>query len=164
MTVKTNEVVIDALEHLVVQSDEAPIEQSEARAAIRALNDMMFAWDADGINLGYTAVSDLADPLTVPLGAIEGIKANLAIRLAPRYLRKDQLVPASLVELAKMGKATARELSVTVSEAAYPSTLPQGSGNTYPSYTDNTFYPDQEDLVLTETGGAIALESDTEEG
>ena len=64
--VKTNEVVTDAMEDIVVQADEAPIEQSEGRTAMRALNDMMLAWDALGIALGFTQVSDLGDDITVP--------------------------------------------------------------------------------------------------
>lgn len=160
MTVKANEVVVDALEDLIAQAEEAPIEQPEARAAIRALNDMMNAWDADGISLGYTQVSDLADLITVPLGAIRGIKANLALDLCTKY---GIIASQALLTKAKSGYKTCVNLAVDTAEAVFPSTLPQGSGNTYPGYADNTFYPDEQDTILTETGGAIALEDDTEE-
>lgn len=160
MTVKANEVIVDALEDVIIQAEEAPIEQSEARAAIRALNDMMNAWDAIGVSLGYTQVSDLADLITVPLGAIRGIKANLALELCPKYA----IAPTqSLLAKAKAGYTACVNLAIEMAEASYPSTLPQGSGNTYPGYADNTFYPDDQDNILTETGGAIALEDGTEE-
>jgi len=160
MTVKTSEIVIDALEDLVVQADEAPIEQSEARAAIRMLNDMMNAWAVQGIDLGYTQVSDMADPITVPLGAIMGIKKNLAILLAPKY---NVPVTPELRELARIGYSAIVDIVIDTSAMEYPDTLPQGSGQDYPGYADTTFYPDQESTILTETGGSIALEDDTEE-
>lgn len=159
MTVKVNEVVVDALEHIVVQQDEAPIEASEGRAAMRALNDMMFAWDAQGVSLGYTAVSDLGDDVTVALGAVMGIKAGLAIVLASRY---EVPVTIELKEAFKEGWKAILALTVDTAESELPPTLPQGSGNTYPSYTDSVFFPDSQDDILTETGGAIALEDDTE--
>ena len=159
MTTKVNEVVIDALEDLIVQAEEADIPQSEAKAAIRYLNDMMFMWDAQGIALGFTEVSNMADVLTVPPGAIFGIKKNLAIKLAPKYF----VTPGpDLIADAKEGYQACLNLSVEMADMDYPSTLPQGSGNTYPGYIDNTFYPDQEGTILTETGGSIALEDDTE--
>ena len=157
---KVSEVVIDALEDLVVQAEEAPIEQAEAKAAIRFLNDLMAMWDAKGISLGYTVVSDMGDEVTVPDGALMGIKAHLAITLAPKY---EVPVPREVYQKAKDGYDAILNLAVTMGESAYPDTLPQGSGNTYPGYEDTTFFPDQEGTILTETGGAIALEADTEE-
>lgn len=158
MVVKANEIVVDALEDLVVQQDEGPIEQSEGRAAIRTLNDMMLAWDAAGINLGYTVVNSLGDVITVPLGAIRGIKANLAIELAPKY---DVQPSAALVKRANEGYMAILDLTVEITGTEYPDTLPIGSGNYDDGYGPD-FYPEQESTILTETGGSIALEEDTE--
>ena len=160
MPTKASEVITDALEDLVEEQEEADVPQAEGRAGIRALNDMMFDWAANGIYLGFTEISDLGDPLTVPPGAIRGIKANLAIDLATKY----NIEPSSsLVKKAREGFRTCQALSVDSNAMEFPSTLPQGSGNTYPSYADDTFYPDLEDTILTETGGSVALEADTEE-
>lgn len=159
MVVKANEIVVDALEDLVVQQDEGPIEQSEGRAAMRVLNDMMLSWDAAGINLGYTTVSSLGDEITVPLGAIRGIKAALAIELAPKY---DVTPSPALVQKAKAGMQAILDLTVEVTNSEYPSTLPFGSGNYTDGYDTEHYYPDQQDTILTETGGSIALEEDTE--
>lgn len=156
---KANEVIVDALEDLIVQADEAPIEPSEALVAIRALNDMMFSWAVLGIDLGYSEISDLADDLTVPLGAIRGIKANLSLELAPKY---NVAVPPSLVAKAQHGYDACVNIAISMAASEFPSTLPQGSGNTYPGYTNDTFYPSQEDTILTEGGGSIALEEDAE--
>lgn len=157
--VKAREVIVDALEDLVVQADEAPIEQSEANAALRLLNDMMMDWDVVGITLGYTYLVDLADELTVPLGAIRGIKANLALELAPKY---NVPLSAELIRKAKEGYMTCVDLAVDMADTEYPGTLPRGSGNTAPDWFDNTFYTDQQETILTESGGSIALEDDTE--
>ena len=159
MTIKVNEIVVDALEYLITQAEEAPIEATEARAVMRTLNDMMSAWDALGISLGYTEVSDLGDTVTVPLGAKLGIKANLAVFIADKY---DIPISPNLARIAKIGYEAILNLATDTAEMAYPDTLPQGSGNTYPSYADDTFYPDQQGTILTETGGAVALEEDTE--
>lgn len=160
MVVKAGEIVTDALEEIVVQADEAPIEPSEGRAAIRILNDMMFSLDARGISLGYTVVTSLGSAITVPLGAIRWMKVQLAIDLAPKY---DVQVTAMMLQKAKEAFQAVLNLSVEVTNAEYPATLPQGSGNDYPGYEDTTFYPEQEATILTETGGSIALEDDTEE-
>lgn len=160
MTVKTHEVIYDALETLIVQAEEADIEQAEAAAAIRTLNDMMTMWESKGIALGYTIVADMADPVTVPDGAIFGIKANLAIMLAPKY----NIEPtAFMIKNAADGYSAIVDISTEMAPSQYPCTLPQGSGNTYPGYADNTFYPCPDDTILTETGGSVALEDDTKE-
>lgn len=157
---KTNEVVIDALETLIVQADEQSIEQSEAAAAIRTLNDMMLMWETLGIALGYTAVDSMNDPITVSPGAILGIKANLALQLAPKY----NVAPTALmIKNAAEGYAAIVDIATEIGATQYPSTLPRGSGNSYPGYLDQTFYPDLESTILTETGGSVALEDDTEE-
>jgi len=153
---KVNEIVVDALENLVTQADETPIEASEGRAAIRTLNDMMAMWAAQGVNLGYTNVADLGDTVTVAPGAILGIKANLAIHLAPKY---GLPISPELRLSADIGWKAILDLAVDTGESAYPETLPQGSGNdpTVP------FFTGEQDTILDETGGAIAVEADTEE-
>lgn len=156
---KAREVVVDALELLVVQADEATISPNEAVKALRVLNDMMFAWDALGVSLGFTQVSGLGEILTVPPGAIRGIKANLAIDLAPMY---EVPVSPALERKAKAGYDACLALSVQMAASKFPSTLPRGSGNSDGVF-GSTFYDNEQDTILTETGGSIALEDDTEE-
>lgn len=159
MVVKAGELITDALEEIIVQADEAPIEPSEGRAALRILNDMMFSYAAKGVNLGYTVVSSTGDILTVPLGAIRWMKLQLAIELAPKY---NATITQEIMLKVRDAYKAVLNLSFEGLQSEYPSTLPQGSGNDYPDY-DNTFFPDYEDTILTETGGSIALEDDTEE-
>lgn len=160
MPVKCREVIIDALEMLIVQAEEAPLEQSEANAAIRTLNDMMAQWEAQSIYLGYTFVSDLADEMTVPLGAILGIKCNLALYLAPKY---NVEASALLIKNAAESYDVVVDIAAEMKSSEYPCTLPQGSGNDDLGYRNDVFYPSQQDTILTETGGSIALEDETTE-
>lgn len=160
MAIKTQNIVTDALETLIVQTEEAEIPASEASAAIRILNDMMFMWESLGIYLGYTQVTNMGDIITVPNGAIMGIKANLALQLAPKYNVEPTVL---MIKNAQDGYQAIVDISTELGASQYPSTLPQGSGNTYPGFADNTFYPDLQSTILTETGGSVALEDDTEE-
>lgn len=121
-----NEIIVDALTELVVQADEAPIEPSEAQTAIRYLNRMMYALDAEGISLGYNVVENLGDPITTPLGSHEGMIFNLALRLATQF---DVPITLDLVNKAKEGKEAMRALSFRMGQTEMPSTLPTGSGN-----------------------------------
>ena len=156
------DVITDAMEDIVVQADEAPIEPSEAKTAIRVLNQMMAAFDSDGISLGYTIVNSLDDEITVSAGAVLGITKNLAVNLSDKYLTGE--IPAKLLRAADKGVKTLRNIAVTVGSTDYPGTLPRGSGNDYPDYSDSTFYPGLGDTILSEQNGSISLEDETEEG
>lgn len=158
----TGQVTRAALQRILVQASESDLQDSEYQDAIFALNNLMLAYDADGIKLGYTEVFNLGDEVTVPVGALRGIIANLAIEVAPDY---NGVVSPALVKAADEGLSAMRKLGVRVQQIAYPSTLPIGSGNEGPagySYTSR-YYPDLEAQILSETTGAIGLESGTEE-
>lgn len=143
-----------ALSRILVRPDEAPLEASEYQDFIFALNNYMLALDAEGVNLGYTEVSDLGDTVTVPTGALRGIIANMAIELAPDY---NAPVSEGLLVAASAGLKTMRLIGQTMRQTEYPSTLPKGSGNH--SFRESGYYPDLEAEILAETTGAIGLES-----
>ena len=79
------QVVKASLQRILVQASEAPIQADEAQDFIFAMNNYMLALDAEGISLGYTVVANLGDEITVPVGALRGMIANLAIEVAPDY-------------------------------------------------------------------------------
>lgn len=160
MVIKAGEIITDAMEEIVVQADEAPIEPSEGRAAMRLLNDMMFSFAARGINLGYTAVASLGDVVTVPLGAVRWMKLQLAVELAPKY---NVEISNTLASKLRSAYKAVQNLAIDGIYSEYPPTLPFGSGNYEAGGWDTVFYPDLEGTILTETGGSIALEDDTEE-
>jgi len=154
------EVIVDALQNLVVQASEASIPADEAQTAIRFMNDYMASIAAfPGINLGYTVVSSLGDAVTIPEGAIRGLKANLAIALAPQYS-----VPLTqeLLIAAQAGQKAMLSISFKIRPTKFSSTFPRGSGNS--SRTggrNNVFYPVTADNILTEQNRNIDLESNT---
>ena len=120
-----------SLQRILVQAAEAPLEADEYQDFIIAMNNYMLALDAQGIHLGYTAVSNLADEVTVPLGALRGVIANVAIEVAPDY---GGVVSDALVMQAREGLQAMRMLGQTIGGTKMPSTLPIGSGNTDTGY------------------------------
>jgi hypothetical protein len=160
MAETAGDIIGDALTDLVVQDAEASLEASEYQVGIRYLNRMMFRLDAMGINLGYTEVTNLSDPITVALGAMDGIVANLAIALAPQF---DAIVTAGINSRAIDGLNAMRKLSRNMQPTSPPCTLPIGSGNEWDNYSNDHFYPCLDDnSILTETDRNILLEDATE--
>ena len=146
-----------SLQRILVQGSEADLEPDEYQDFIFAMNNYMLALDAEGVKLGYTEVSNLGDELTVPVGALRGIIANVAIEVAPDYAGA---ISPALSMAAKDGLAAMRRLGQTIRPTAYPSTLSRGSGNEHGSiYGNDHFYPDREAEILAETTGAISMEA-----
>jgi len=158
---KAGDIIKDALTEITVLGAEAPVEATDAQAGIRYLNRMMAAFDADGIDLGYTEVSSFADDITVPAGAIAGMIAQLGVMLWAQYA-DGQPPPQDLIARAISGKNTMRNLTVTIGATEYPNTLPIGSGNEGDFTNVNHFYPDLQDEILAESTGSIGLEESTE--
>lgn len=151
------QVIKAALQRILVQASEADLEPDEYQDAIFAMNNYMLALDADGVQLGYTEVSDLGDDITIPAGALRGLIANLAIEVAPDYGGQ---VTEALALAARDGLAVMEKLGQNMGVTEYPGNLPLGSGNEDGIDTDH-FYTDLENEILAETTGAIGLESGT---
>ena len=155
-------IITDAMQLILVQASESEIEADEAQSAIRFLNRMMDKLAASGINLGYSRVSNLADQITVPDGAIDGIISNLALAIAPLYLSPGESVSTELRIAAVDGLETMRKLGVSFSDMQLPCTLPQGSGNYDNCNTGQTFYPCTDEQILSEINQAVLTEDNTE--
>jgi len=148
-----------ALQRILVQASEAPLEADEYQDFIFAMNNFMAQLDAQGISLGYTVVSDLGDDVTIPTGALRGLIANMAIEVSPDY---GGVVTEALAIAAREGLKTMRMLGQRIQATRYPGTLPVGSGNESIGFGYNMhFYPDTEAEILSESTGAIGLEADT---
>jgi hypothetical protein len=147
-----------SLQAILVQGSEATLEADEYQDYIFSLNNYMTQLDADGISLGYTVVDSLNDEVTIPVGALRGVIANMAIEVSAQY---GGVISEALVLSAKKGMETMRKLGQRMGSVKYPSTLPRGTGN-YDSFgiSDN-FYPESEADILAETTGAIGLEENT---
>lgn len=153
---ETAQVLInDALQELIVQAIEQPIEQVDFNIAKRYMNRMMAELAADGVTLGYTQIVNPADLVTIPDGAVNGLIYNLALHLATTY---DVAVSPELAVKAADGKRIMTKIAVQPSPSNYPDSLPIGSGNTGENERDYTFYSEQPDTIDTENGGVIGLE------
>lgn len=164
MSETAEEVITSALEEIVVQSSEAPLEPDELQVGIRYLNRMMASFAAKGITLGYTVVTSLGDTITVPDGALDGMVSNLAIRLFPQYSAPGTPIDPLLIRAASDGFNSLLDIAITsIGPTAFPDTLPIGSGNEGDvGLTNQHFYAQPDDPILTESGGFISIESETE--
>jgi len=120
------EIVRDALQELIVQAQEQTVPAVDLNTGIRYLNDMMTMLDADGVKLGYTIVDAPNDQVTVPAGAVAGMKFNLALMLANGF---DVQVGPGLATIARNSKRVMYKLGSSMGKQNFPSTLPIGSGN-----------------------------------
>jgi hypothetical protein len=153
------QVAKSSLQRILVQASEAPLEPDEYQDFIFSMNNYMAELDAQGIQLGYTVVTDLGDTVTIPTGALRGLIANMAIEVAPDY---NGVISGGLQKAARDGFNTMRMLGQSMGKTRFPCTLPVGSGNEDNDFGMNGhFYPDQEASILAETTGAIALEVNT---
>ncbi len=82
---QVQDIVRDALGHLRVLDANAPVPPIDMRDSIRALNLMVRRWEADGLALGWSDVSEPTDALPLPPEAEEAVGYNLALRLRARY-------------------------------------------------------------------------------
>ena len=153
-----------ALQEILVQADESALTASEQQDAITYLNRMMAKFAAQGINLGYTQVSDLGDDITVPEGALDGIVKNLAITLQPQYAAPGTSLSQLLFQQAAEGLQVMRMIAIeAIGPTFYPNTMPIGSGNEINNgFTSEHFYNEPAEQVETESGGYISVESETE--
>ena len=145
------------LQEILVQDSEVPLPAIEFQDCTFAMNNFMFELAADGVSLGYTEVTNLADEITIPNGAINGLVKNVAFMVSVQF---DVPVSQALIAQAANGIRVMTKIAVEIPAQAFPDTLPIGSGNECD--TNIHFYGKSEDLILTESGEFIALESNTE--
>lgn len=149
-----------ALSRIIVQGSESQLEASEYADFMFAMNNFMAQLAASGINLGYTEVDSIQDEVTIPTGALRGLIANMAIEIAPDY---GATISDALSLAAANGAQTMRLLGQHIKPSKFPSTLPIGSGNESSGigFGNNRFYPESEASILSESTGAIGVESST---
>ena len=125
------QVAKSSLQRILVQASEAPLEPDEYQDFIFSMNNYMAELDAQGIQLGYTVVTDLGDTVTIPTGALRGLIANMAIEVAPDY---NGVISGGLQKAARDGFNTMRMLGQSMGKSRFPCTLPIGSGNECSDY------------------------------
>lgn len=151
-------VITDILQEILVQASEQSIEAVDFQFVVRYMNRYM-AQLAVTIPLGYTVVTNPADLITIPDGAINGLIFNVALKVLNSF---DIDVGPTLGLNAKDGLFAMRKLSRNLVSTKHPSTLPIGSGNET-SFNSTHFYSGEETTILTEQNGSILLEDTTNE-
>lgn len=147
------QVIKYALQEIITQASESPLEPDEYQDCIFALNSMMFEYDAGGIHLGFTEVTSLGDDITVPAGAISGIVSNLALRVAPQFMGS---VTPELMKKASDGYKVMCKLGVTIEPTQFGGLVPIGSGNQ--NWNSRKFYPPVTDDIEAEVNNNIQVE------
>lgn len=128
---QVQDIVRDALGHLRVIDANAPVKPIDMRDAIRALNLMVRRWEADGLALGWSDVSEPTDVLPLPPEAEEAVGYNLALRLRARY---GVQIDPDIVALADAGlSALQRDRIVEMPLVLDPLCAPRR----YNTYTDS---------------------------
>lgn len=119
-------IIRDALEQSRVVDANAALDDNDVASALRALNAMMRAWEADGLSLGWSDVAAAQDAMPTPPETDEAIGANLAVRLAARY---GVQVSQTTVALASSGVSLIRAMVANndFSRCSYDD-LPRGTG------------------------------------
>jgi hypothetical protein len=130
---KAETVIKRALQKILVQAPESPLEADEYRDCITEINLMMAELEAKNIDLGYTPIDSIGDDITVVDGVLSGIISNLAIRMAPDF---GGVVSPELYKEARDGMTTMRLIGAAEFVTPFPATLPIGSGNEKWSYDE----------------------------
>jgi hypothetical protein len=123
---KVQNIADRALKLIMVQGESAPLEPEDYDDFIALLNDYMASLLADGLDLGYTAVTSIDDEVTIPAGAVLGVVYNMAVLSIPSY---GGVSTPELITGAEKGLRTIRKICVQIAATSYPSTLPTGNGN-----------------------------------
>jgi hypothetical protein len=125
-------------------------------AACRQLDNMMTAWDGDGVTLGYafTINPDNSDPDTdsnIPPFANDAVVQNLAVRVAPSF---GKTVSAETKDSASRQLASLKMRFSVPAPAQLPggTYLGQGNKTIYPYFTPE---PDQSPLKVDDTTDQI---------
>lgn len=121
------QIIEDAHIEIGVQAFEQQPEDVEK--ALRALDDMMADLDARGANTGYAAGSGLDDDAGLPMDALRGVRALLAIEVAPSFGKSP--MPATLTA-AQQGRNLLMRKNADIPERVLDySKVPAGAGHKY---------------------------------
>lgn len=147
------DVVKAALQYLLKQEAEQPIESADLELCITVLNDMMTSKAGGGINIGFTIIVDADDTVTVSDTYLGYVKTQLALASAPMF----DIIPN--VFLTTLAAGFEDDLLVTVIgkvNVEYSDTLPTGAGND--QYYSRRFFRNSDASILTENDGNIILD------
>ncbi len=123
MSVTNLSLIRDALRALNVIDETQDPSAEQGVLCLGDLNQMLFGWAADGIDLQFFKQTSPLDNCPIPDWAEAGVKYKLALRIPHHY---GATVPISVVAAADEGYATILRKSIEVPRASMDH-LPMGS-------------------------------------
>lgn len=104
------QVITLALRDINVLAQSEPPAAEQADEALQTLNQMMAAWQSDGIDLQYFEQTNVTDDLPVAAGDVLAVRYNLALLLAPSY--QTEAPPTIIAAAAATFEKIARESTI----------------------------------------------------
>ena len=93
-----NDIIKESLSILGVLSEVDPVSAEQGQNGLAVMNDMLSEWAADGIDVGQYPQTGLNDTSPVYDDALQTVKYNLALALAPYYQKEPSLPVAMLAD------------------------------------------------------------------
>lgn len=150
MTWKKRQLVTQAFEEIGLASYVFDLTPEQLQSAVARMDAMVHSWEANGVRIGYSAVSDLDEDSGIVDGANEAVYLNLAVRLAPSY---GKVLPNETKASARAAYVSlANRSACPVPEMQFPTTLPLGGG------VHNVFAAPPDDPLLAGPDGEIVFE------
>jgi hypothetical protein len=87
-------IISDALLDLGVINESETPSAEQGSHALRVLNQMLEAWEEEGVRLGWSEQTDTSADAPLPPYALKGVTAALALDLAPSYGGAASISPA----------------------------------------------------------------------
>jgi hypothetical protein len=112
-----------ALASILVAGSEAELFGDDYDDILFELNIFMAELEVRGNDLGYTEVTSPSDEVTIPTGALSGVIANLALRIAPQY---GGHVSDALIAQADAGMKAINSMTITIGDSLLPGNLNVG--------------------------------------
>ena len=161
MSWSKRQIIAQALEEIGIASYTFDVKPEETQSALRRLDAMVAAWNAQGIQLGYPLVSDyltsdLDDATAFPDWAIEAATLGLAVRLAPSYGK--QVSPDMKYNHSVAMRAMYMRTAKPTATMGWPHGLPAGAGHKMWRDYDNPFLTRDAAKVEESPGNEIIIE------
>lgn len=127
------QLIEDMFGELALAGYDFDLSPEEMQAALRRMDTMIATWSSQGVNIGYAfgltpTDTDLDQDAGVPLGAVEAIVLNGAIRIAAS---KGKTLARSTVASAKIAYDALISVMARaeIQEQQLGATVPRGAGN-----------------------------------
>jgi len=161
MSWSKRQIITQALEEIGIASYTFDVEPDETQSALRRLDAMVAAWNAQGIQLGYPLVSDymasdLDDATAFPDWAVESATLGLAVRLAPSYGK--QVSPDTKFNYGAALRAMYMRTAKPTTTMGWPHGLPAGAGHKMWRDYDNPFLTKNSPEIEESPGNQVRIE------